>query len=333
MVILGIESSCDDTSIALVHGEGDCVTVLKEKTASQIAMHAQYGGVVPEVAARIHAETIIPLLDDFYDEEHKPDVIAVTTGPGLMTSLMVGVETARLLSYFTDIPVVAVNHIAGHVYSNFIGQHEETPKFPILCLVVSGGHTELILMKSHLSFEKIGATIDDAAGECFDKVAKMLGLTYPGGPKISALAKTGNRTAHVFPRPLLDKPDYNFSFSGLKTSALYFLRDNQSVSHADFAASIEEAIVQTLVTKTIRAAQQYQVKTIFLAGGVAANAYLRETLSTTIAQKLPEVTFHMPPLTYCMDNAAMIASAGYFMAKATMFTPWQDLRADSGWEL
>lgn len=338
MKVLGIESSCDDTSIVLVEGHETYTEVIAESNKSQIDMHAKYGGVVPEVAARMHTETIIPQLESIVKEQGLPDIIAVTTGPGLITSLMVGVETARLFSYLHNIPVVSVNHMQGHIYANFIEKDAEKIQFPALVLIVSGGHTELVLMKNHLECTKIGVTKDDAAGEAFDKIAKMIGLTYPGGPKISKLAQNGNPRSHKFPRPLIDSDDFLFSFSGLKTSALYYVHDHEELrdekniqARADFAAAIQAAIIETLVTKTIKAAHHYDVKSVLLAGGVAANTMLRETLQKEVEKNGRH--FSMPAIPYCMDNAAMIATAGYFHAQNKNFTPWQNLQADPNWEL
>ncbi len=343
MRILAVESSCDDTSVALMEGRGTQVRVLKETARSQIDIHALYGGVVPEVAARAHAEVMVPLLAHIFSKRNPPDVIAVTVGPGLVTSLVVGIEAVRVLSALTGIPLIAVNHIEGHVYSNWIQEKARrgTPiKFPALCLVVSGGHTELILMKDHLRYKKIGATRDDAAGEAFDKVAKLLGLEYPGGPKIAARAARGRRDAVRLPRPMLTHHSYEFSFAGLKTAALYYIQDNPALTkpkskklRADFCASFEQAIVDVLVTKTIRAAQQYSVKSVLLSGGVAGNVHLRESLDNTIKKNLSNVTYHVPPIKYCMDNAAMIGAAGYFKARAKKFTRWEKIQADPQWEI
>lgn len=327
--ILGIESSCDDTSIALVEGNGENVRILKEASKSQIDIHKEFGGVVPEVAARAHSEMIMPLLKQVYSKKNPPDAIAVTSGPGLATALMVGVETARTLSFATGIPLISVNHIEGHMYSNWINS---TPiQFPALCLVVSGGHTELILMKKHLSFKKLGATRDDAAGEAFDKAAKLLGFEYPGGPKISRAATDGNVNAIKFPRPMLSEPGYEFSFAGLKTSALYYVQKHPSLSVADFCASYEQAIVDVLFGKTVRAAKEFKVKSVLLCGGVAANKKLRATLEHEVAEL--GLQFSAPPIPLCMDNAAMIATAGYFKARAKIYTPWQKISANPQWEL
>ena len=371
MLILGIESSCDDTSVALLDCSKKGHAVLFEKTASQIEIHKKYGGVVPEIAGRMHAEKIAPLIDAALDGQPKPDAIAVTAGPGLITGLLVGVEAARALSYALDIPLIRTNHIEGHIYSVVIASHSEAipsyvgtnneiaasplaPRndiaFPALALIVSGGHTELILMKNHGKYKLLGATKDDAAGECFDKVAKLLGLPYPGGPQISKLAETGNSGAIKFPRPMIDSDDYNFSFAGLKTSALYWLRDNVVASEAkqshgiatasglamtldDFCASFEQAIVDVLVAKTIKAATEYKPKTIILAGGVSANKKLRQTLVEQAAIHCPKSKVRSPKSEYCMDNAAMIATAGYYHALKKDFTSWQKIQADPNWEL
>lgn len=391
MKILGIESSCDDTSVALLEATDDGFVVLSEKTADQIDVHKKYGGVVPEIAGRMHAEKILPLVEEVLgdatcsmqhatQENTKPDVIAVTAGPGLMTGLMVGVEAAKVLSYLWEVPVVGVNHIEGHIYSVLLNpkskilnpkqtQNSKTKSqnklpitnyqlpitFPALCLIVSGGHTELILMHNHGKYELIGKTRDDAAGEAFDKVAKLLGLEYPGGPKISKLAEDGDPTAIPFPRPMIDDASFDFSFAGLKTAALYWLRDSRTTYHVprtnlkkekndtcyvlrdtclyDFCASFEQATVDVLVTKTIRAAKQFKPKTVILAGGVSANKKLRDTLQARLTKKTPITNYQLPITPYAMDNAAMIAAAGYFHAIKKNFTPWQKLEADPNWKI
>ncbi len=364
MLVLGIESSCDDTSVALLECSEQGLFVVNEKTASQIEVHKKYGGVVPEIAGRMHAEKIVPLIEAVLTgtngERLKPDVIAVTAGPGLVTGLVVGVEAARALSFARDIRVVATNHLSGHIHSVEIkntGTAQEPNTeiiFPALALLVSGGHTELILMKSHTEYERLGHTADDAAGECFDKVAKLLGFPYPGGPQISKQALGGNPDAIRFPRPMLDQDNFNFSFSGLKTAALYWLRDHNlaalslippplpagmfgqvpaAITVADFCASFEQAIVDVLVTKTIKAAKQYQPHTIILAGGVAANKRLRDTLGQQIAIHIPNSKFQIPTFKYCMDNGAMIAAAGYYLAVDKKFTHWKNLHVDPNWKI
>lgn len=358
MKILGIESSCDDTSVAIIEANEKGFTILAEKTASQIDVHKKYGGVVPEVAARCHAEAIVPVVEEVMQCQDKPDVIAVTSGPGLVTSLLVGVEAAKSLSYLWDVPLIGVNHIEGHIHSVEIPATSPEPttvsnqplttsnriEFPALCLVVSGGHTELVLMKDHGMYERIGYTRDDAAGECFDKAAKLLGYEYPGGPKISKFASLGNPTAIQFPRPMLKENNYDFSFAGLKTAALYWLRENKlmepeiknnesGVTINDFCASFEQAIVDVLVAKTLRAAEEYKPKSILLVGGVSANKKLRDTLGGALKKQYPSITYLLSPLKYAMDNGAMIAVAGYYLAINKKFNDWRTLEADPGWEV
>ncbi len=352
MRILGIESSCDDTSTALLDCSEQGCFVLSEKTASQIEIHKKYGGVVPEIAGRMHAEKIVPLIEEVLKGQIRPDVIAVTAGPGLVTGLIVGAEAARALSYAWDIPVVAVNHLEGHLHSVEIKNQKLVPsgvegskikideslrdnnniQYPALALIVSGGHTELVYIKKQGKYEMVGKTVDDAAGECFDKVAKLLNLPYPGGPQISQLALTGNTDAIHFPRPMLKDDNYNFSFSGLKTSALYWLRDHEIVTN-DFCASFEQAIIDVLVGKTIKAIKKYDPKTVILCGGVSANKKLRSTLEILIKNQYPIINFKFPTSNYCMDNAAMIAVAGYYQALQNNFTPWKNLIVDPNWEM
>lgn len=369
MIILGIESSCDDTSVALIDITDKKIEILSEQTASQIEIHKKYGGVIPEIAGRKHAEKIVPLVEEVLKDHPTPDAIAVTAGPGLMTGLLVGVEVAKTLSYLRDIPLVQVNHIEGHLYSVLLSDERQTMnnnlEFPAVALIVSGGHTELILMKNHREYELIGKTRDDAAGEAFDKVAKLLGLPYPGGPKISKLALDGDVQAINFPRPMKTSDNFDFSFSGLKTAALYYLRDNNVIaskakqstegitanagsnlfgrllrrllraprndvnaSVKDVCASFEEAVVDVLTHKTAKAVKKYKAKTLCLAGGVSANKKLRERL-----KDIQVDTLLVPPLKYCMDNATMIAVAGYFHARENDFISWKDLQANPVWKV
>ena len=357
MKILAIESSCDDTSVALVECSDKGFFVIEEKTASQINLHKKYGGVIPEIAGRLHAEKIIPLIEEVL-KKGKPDIIAVASGPGLITGLIVGVETARNLSYLLKKPLVSVNHLEGHIHSVEIDSKIKNLKskirFPALALIVSGGHTELILMKKPGSYKLVGVTLDDAAGECFDKVAKMLKLSYPGGPKISLLAKNGNADNIILPRPMLHQDNFNFSFAGLKTAALYYLQKHP-ICHAelvsasprcakgrsrnkfgmtdikDFCAGFEQAIVDVLTEKTIKAAKKYNPKTVILGGGVSANQHLRAALEDKI--KNLNIPLLIPELKYCMDNAAMLAVAGYYKAKNKKFTDWKKIKADPTWEI
>ncbi len=333
MRILGIESSCDDTSAALLDCSDKGCFVISEKTASQIEIHKKYGGVVPEIAGRLHAEKIIPLVEEVLKDASKPDAIAVTSGPGLITGLIVGVEAARTLSYALGIPLVGVNHLEGHILSVEVANAETKMankiKFPAIALIASGGHTELILMKEYGQYKLLGKTKDDSAGECFDKVAKLLSLPYPGGPQISKLAELGDSASIKFPRPMLRDENFDFSFAGLKTSALYWLRDNKKFNINDFCASFEQAIIDVLIAKTLRAAKKYPPQTVILSGGVSGNKKLRETLK----QALSENNLLCPPIPYCMDNAAMIAIAGYYQAKNNKFTDWKKIKADPNWEL
>jgi N6-L-threonylcarbamoyladenine synthase len=321
MNILAIETSCDESSVALL--SGDTVTQL---TASQIDVHKVTGGVVPEVAAREHVPVMIPFVQQVLAkanlQPHQIDRIAVTAGPGLITSLLVGVETARALAYGWQKPIFPTNHIEGHIAANFL-VHKDIP-FPALALVVSGGHTELLYMPKPGVYELVGATRDDAAGECFDKCARVLGLPYPGGPAISKLAKTGDPLAYSFPSPLANQPTFDFSFSGLKTAVLYFHRDHPDAKLEDVCAGVQEAIVNSLHIKTQKAVEQYKAKSVLVGGGVAANPLLRERLNTL------SVPVFVPPFEYCTDNAAMIAAACRLHDTPTELFAF---RADPAWEL
>lgn len=356
MRVLGIETSCDDTSVALVECSENGSFVVAEKTASQIDLHTIYGGVVPELAGRLHAEAIVPLIETVLKGQERPDLIAVTAGPGLVTGLIVGVEAAQTLSYAWDIPIVPVNHIDGHIHSVEINAAPEKKiAFPALALVVSGGHTELVVLKDHGDYRIIGRTHDDAAGECFDKVAKLLELPYPGGPKISRLAENGRTDAIPFPRPMLNEKNYDFSFSGLKTSALYWLRDHKLSAATinplagmpsgmfgvgaepptleDFCASFEQAIIDVLIGKTIRAAKEFKPNSILLVGGVSANRKLRETLNLAVQSEIPGTACLLSTGGYSMDNGAMIAVAGYHAFLNRGATAWTDLDVDPNWRV
>jgi N6-L-threonylcarbamoyladenine synthase len=330
MIILGIETSCDETAAAVIQGKGDKIRVLSNVVSSQIEIHKKYGGVVPEVAARNHIINIIPVIDEALEKAKiKPrqiDRLAVTTGPGLITSLMVGVETAKALAFAWQKPIVSVNHLKAHLYANWL--ENQPVKYPALCLIVSGGHTELILVAAPNKFKKVGQTVDDAAGEAFDKVAQLLGIGYPGGPNVSKYALDGDPKAFAFSRPMINSGDFNFSFSGLKTSVLYTLKKiprrqaNSRKLKADMCASFQQAAVDVLAAKTIKAALYYKVRTVMLSGGVAANTLLRETAREKAEKS--GLAFMMPPIKYCTDNAAMIAQAGYFEKPVV----WQKLNVD-----
>jgi N6-L-threonylcarbamoyladenine synthase len=314
--ILGIESSCDETAAAVVE---DGRSLLSNVVASQIEIHAKYGGVFPEVASRQHIRTIYAVVEEALQQAHLTlanlDAIAVTRGPGLAGSLVVGMNTAKGLALASGLPLIGVNHLEGHIYSSWIYPSDTPnpappPQFPLLALLVSGGHTELNLMTDHLTYQRLGATSDDAAGEAFDKVARLLSLPYPGGPAIQRAAQDGNPRAFNFPRARLEGT-WNFSFSGLKTAVLRVVRQFEETGRRlpveDLAASFQASVVDVLLTKTIKAAQHYKVREILVAGGVSANKALREAfLSQT------EFPVQIPALYLCTDNAAMIGSAGYF---------------------
>ncbi|MFZ2681793.1 MAG: tRNA (adenosine(37)-N6)-threonylcarbamoyltransferase complex transferase subunit TsaD [Patescibacteria group bacterium] len=336
MRILAIESSCDETAVAILTGEGEVLTLEKSIVRSQIELHETYGGVVPEVAAREHLQLMVPSLHQALASvlDGEVDLIAVTAGPGLAPALRVGVETAKALAWAWNKPLVGVCHLEGHMYAPWLG--ESVPMFPALALIVSGGHTELVLMKAHGQFERLGETLDDAAGEAFDKVAKMLGLGYPGGPKVAQLAESGNAKAFDFPRAMLDKDNLVFSFAGLKTSVLYTLRKHEDQLNdpkfkADIAASFQEAVVDVLVKKTLRAIGQVKPASVILAGGVAANLALRARLDEACSSV--DVPLFVPEFQYAMDNAAMIAVAGYFRALQGDFIDPVLLQADPNMDI
>ena len=306
MKILGIETSCDETAAAVV---GDGADILSDVVSSQVDIHSRYGGIVPEVASRQHLITALPVLESAMSEAKASwqdiDAIAVTIGPGLAGSLLVGVNVAKAVALAHGLPLIGVNHLEGHIYANWLSQ--DKPIFPCLCLIVSGGHSDLVLMRGHGEFEKLGRTRDDAAGEAFDKAARILGLGYPGGPAIEQAAR-GREASFPLPRAWL-KGSHDFSFSGLKTALLHLVRDNDfsdSSKIAEAAASFQQAVVEVLVTKTIQAAQKLKVEQILLSGGVAANKALREDFICN-----SPVPVLIPPPSLCTDNAAMIAACGY----------------------
>ncbi len=336
MIILGIETSCDETAAAVISCSGEKVKVLSNVVSSQIEIHKKYGGVVPEVAAREHVLNILPVVNEAVKGIKKIDAIAVTTGPGLVTSLLVGVETAKTLAYTWKMPAVAINHIEGHIYANFI---DNKPKFPALILTVSGGHTMLILITGHGKYKLLGETRDDAAGEAFDKAAQLLNIGYPGGPAIAAsAAKLKDKSEKLkikLPRPMRDSGDFDFSFSGLKTALLYEIQKDKNWKKKvpDYAYEFQKAVAEVLVLKTIKAALKYDCKNIMLSGGVAANIELRSQLGEAVKNKLNDAKLIIPEFKYCTDNAAMIATAGYFRVKRKKFTQWQKLKTDSNLEL
>jgi N6-L-threonylcarbamoyladenine synthase len=314
--ILGIESSCDETAASVIENGR---MLLSNVVASQIEIHTKYGGVFPEVASRQHVRTIYAVIDEALQKAHfslsDMDAIAVTRGPGLAGSLVVGMNAAKGLALASGLPLIGVNHLEGHIYSAWVysadtAQPPAEPQFPLLALLVSGGHTELNLITDHLQYRRLGSTLDDAAGEAFDKVARLLGLPYPGGPSVQKAAQNGNPEAFIFPRARLDGT-WNFSFSGLKTAVLRLVRKYEELKRPlpveDMAASFQAAVVDVLLSKTLKAAQTFKVKEIVLAGGVSANKALREAF---LAQT--QFRVHIPTLALCTDNAAMIGAAGYF---------------------
>ena len=340
MIILGIETSCDDTSVALVQKNTKGFKILSNIVSSQIKIHAPYGGIVPNLAAREHLKNIEPCLKQALKEAKNPkvDLIAVTIGPGLIPSLLVGVNFAKALAYNWQKPIMNINHIEGHIYANWLNNSNSTLKFPILALVVSGGHSQLILIKKHGKYELLGETRDDAVGEAFDKVAKMLGLGYPGGPIISQKAEKGNPKKFNLPRPMINRQNLYFSFSGLKTAVLYEVRkqDPKKINDQyinDMAASFQQAAIDVLINKTIKAAKKYNIKNIMLSGGVAANKELRNQMEQTIKKDLFNVNFQMPEIKLCTDNAAMICAVAFFKKKPISKQSWLHINADSNLKL
>ena len=312
--ILAIETSCDETACAIVENGR---ALLSSVVASQMEIHARYGGVYPEVASRQHVLSITPVVEQALAQAHLTlndiDAIAVTQGPGLAGSLVVGMNMAKGLALGTDLPLVAINHLEGHLYSAWVYEAGELvppePQFPLMVLLVSGGHTELNLMTDHLTYKRLGSTLDDAAGEAFDKVARLLELGYPGGPSVQKSAEEGDAHRFKFPRAWLEGT-WDFSFSGLKTSVLSEVQELKKKSNSlpipDLAASFQQAVVDVLFKKTMNAAREFGAKEILVAGGVSANRPLRQTFKAQT-----EFPVHIPPLSLCTDNAAMIASAGY----------------------
>jgi len=366
-----------------VSNSNEKIKVLSNIVSSQINIHKKYGGVVPEVAAREHVLNIIPVINKALTVAGLPaeaflpseaflpaiasaaagaaagakerrvglDAIAVTVGPGLITSLQVGVETAKTLAYSWKIPLVGANHIEGHIYANFIST-QSTIKFPALILTVSGGHTMLVLMEGHGKYETIGETRDDAAGEAFDKAAKLMDLGYPGGPAVAAeAAKFLNPKSEIrnksqiqnpkdknninLPRPMITSPNFDFSFSGLKTALRYALQSDSDWQNkiSEYCHEYQQAIIDVLIKKTVQAAEKYNPKSIMLTGGVAANKKLREQMAKKIKTDFPDKNFLIPKLKYTTDNAVMIAMAGYYKAKRKKFTPWQKIKTDHNLEL
>lgn len=313
IVILAIESSCDETAAAVVRNGRE---VKSNVISSQIDLHKLYGGVVPEIASRKHIEKINVVIEEALEEAGMTlddiDAIGVTYGPGLVGALLVGVAEAKAIAYATNKPLVGVHHIEGHVSANYIENKELEP--PFMCLIVSGGHTHIVLVKGYGEYEIIGRTRDDAAGEAFDKVARAIGLGYPGGPKIDKLAKEGNPNAIKFPRAHIDGAEFDFSFSGIKSAVLNYVNScamkGEEVNKADVAASFQQAVIEVLVERTMKAAKAHGVDKIAIAGGVAANSSLRNAMQQACEKN--KMKFYHPSLIYCTDNAAMIGVAAYY---------------------
>jgi len=368
MTILGIETSCDETAAAVLEEKNGRVTILSNVIASSASLQSKYGGIIPEQAAREQIKSIVPVIKESLrlaslaqGSSIELDAIAVTQGPGLIGSLLVGVETAKVLATIFEKPLIPVNHLMGHFYANWISssspqgrtinysstdpakpENGEVPSFPCIGLLVSGGHTDLVLFTDHHKYKYLGGTRDDAAGECFDKCARLLGLPYPGGPEISRLSKGANPAAFNLPRPMLGSKDFDFSFSGLKTAVHNVilnevknpsrmrdsneLRDPSALPQddkANLASSIEAAIIDCLVEKTVRAVQEYKVEQIIVAGGVAANQNLVERLKSEIRNFKLEIKLAVPPPYLCTDNGAMVAAAAFFLKPITNPTKLQ----------
>ena len=340
MYILGVETSCDESAASIIKADPKTgrLQVLSNIISSQIEIHKKYGGVVPEIAAREHVLNILPVINEALEkakiQPNKIDVLGITKGPGLITSLITGMETIRSLAYAWKKPVIEINHIEGHIYANFIDSSQFI-NFPALILTVSGGHTTLVLMAKSGKIKIIGETRDDAAGEAYDKAAKMLNLGYPGGPIISQYADQCKKGSIGLPRPMLNSPDFDFSFSGLKTALLYQLQKDKNWRKKipEYCFEYQQAIIDILVHKTIKAAKILKVKTVMLSGGVSANKELRFQLSEAVKKSLPGVNFLIPELEYTTDNAAMIAAATFYKFQKGGAISFAKLRTDASLQL
>jgi N6-L-threonylcarbamoyladenine synthase len=333
MIILGIETSCDETSAAIIEKHQDKIILKSNIVASSLSLHKKTGGIIPENAAREQIKFILPVIKEALKSAdtnlENVDTVAVTYGPGLIGSLLVGVETAKTLAFVLNKPIIPINHMIGHIYANWLSTAEI--EFPALALVVSGGHTDLLLMKSHGDFKLLGGTRDDAAGEAFDKIGRLLGFSYPAGPMIEEKAKLGDVKRFNFPRPLIGSDDYDFSFSGLKTAVLrevIKLKENKSLTPKitnDICAAIQQAIISVLIKKTLKAAKEHNVKSILLSGGVAANRTLKETFEQMTKDQLPKTKLFVPTKSLCTDNGAMIAAAAAYNYHPI---PWEKITAN-----
>ncbi len=365
MLILSLETSCDETACAIGKSKKDNFSLLANVVSSQIKLHTQWGGVVPNLAAREHLKNILPIIEKCLQQANislsEIDLISVTNGPGLIPALLIGTSTAKTLAYLWQKPLLGINHLEGHISANFIHTQSSLSfisqtQFPALCLLVSGGHTQLIFSKKPLDYNIIGETVDDAVGEAFDKVARILGLAYPGGRLVAEQASLWNvflqnhdtiqldkAFAFSLPRPMIHSKNFNFSFSGLKTAVLYLIKKNKSLlSNEKFIQKVcfefQQAVIDVLIAKTLKAIEQYPVKTVFLGGGVAANQALRQQLNNALHKKFPLIKFQSPDNKYCGDNAAMIAIASFWRwqrrKKQTSFQQkinhnWYQLKTDA----
>jgi N6-L-threonylcarbamoyladenine synthase len=351
--ILGIETSCDETAAAVIKTDkNNKVELLSNVVATSLSLHAKTGGIIPEVAAREQVKFIIPVIEEamrvLQNPKEEIDAIAVTVGPGLIGSLLVGVETARTFAYVWNKPIIPVNHLFGHIYANWlttankqlittnskdsqklvVSSQKPVIEFPAIALVVSGGHTDLVLMKNHRNIKWLGGTRDDAAGEAFDKTGRLLGLPYPAGPQIELLAKNVKEDIYHFPRPLVGSDDFDFSFSGLKTAVLREVQKHEQLSNeaiANICYSLQEAVFEVLIKKTFKAAKEFNAKSILLGGGVTANQTLRKRFELEVRSQQSEVKLFVPTKSLCTDNAAMIAAAAYFNHEAT---DWRNISAN-----
>lgn len=322
MIVMGVESSCDETAVSIIK---DAKEVLANVVLSQIDIHTKFGGVVPEIASRHHVASVTLVFSEALEQAKiQPsdiDLVAVTEGPGLIGSLLVGINAAKAFAYANHLPIIGVNHLAGHIYANSI-EHEM--EFPLIALLVSGGHTELVLMRGHNQYEVLGSTLDDAVGEAYDKVARSVGLPYPGGPQIDKHSLNGQDTFHL-PRVFLDKDSFDFSFSGIKSAVINIVHNasqrNETINIDDLCCSFQEAVTDVLVKKTELASKKYNAKMVILAGGVAANKRLRQKMIDTIK----DIPVNMPSFKYCTDNGAMIAALGYYQFKENKETRALDI--------
>ena len=337
MTILSIETSCDETGAAIVlkNPKENYVKVLSNIVASSLALHSKTGGIIPDIAAREQLKFIIPVIKEAIENSKLKiedlDAIAVTQGPGLIGSLLIGVETAKTLAYLWRKPIIPVNHLLGHIYANWLTTKNQKPKiidFPALALLVSGGHTDLVMVKSHKNFKWLGGTRDDAAGEAFDKIGRLLDLPYPAGPTIETIAKNGNEKAFNFPRPMIGSKDFDFSFSGLKAAVWREVKKTENIDKnikSDIAACVQKSIVEVLVRKTLKAAKKYNAKSILLGGGVAANQKLRDQLKLKLKDLDLKAELFYPEKNLCTDNAAMIGAYAAFHPKKVL---WKNITAN-----